>query len=66
MPCPFTDDFTSHGGKFVTYVGSDDTDAGKIEGQYLAEMLPGGGNVVYLVGEYGGASTERRKAGFES
>jgi ABC-type sugar transport system substrate-binding protein len=62
----FTEDFTSHGGKFVTYVGSDDTDAGKIEGQYLAEMLPGGGNVVYLVGQYGGASTERRKAGFES
>jgi ABC-type sugar transport system substrate-binding protein len=62
----FTDDFASNGGKFVTYVGSDDTDAGKIEGQYLADNLPNGGNVVYLVGEYGGASTERRKAGFES
>jgi ABC-type sugar transport system substrate-binding protein len=62
----FTDDFAANGGKFVTYVGSDDTDAGKIEGQYLAEQLPDGGNVVYLVGEYGGASTERRKAGFNS
>jgi ABC-type sugar transport system substrate-binding protein len=62
----FTDDFTTNGGKFVTYVGSDDTDAGKIEGQYLVDNLPDGGNVVYLVGEYGGASTERRKAGFES
>jgi ABC-type sugar transport system substrate-binding protein len=62
----FTDDFTSNGGKFVTYVGSDDTDAGKIEGQYLVDKLPEGGNLVYLVGEYGGASTERRKAGFES
>jgi ABC-type sugar transport system substrate-binding protein len=28
--------------------------------------LPEGGSVVYLVGEYGGSSTERRKAGFES
>ena len=62
----FTDDFTTSGGKFITYVGSDDTDAGKIQGQYLVDNLPEGGNVVYLVGEYGGASTERRKAGFES
>lgn len=62
----FTDDFAAGGGKFVTYVGSDDTDAGKIEGQYLADELPNGGNVVYLVGEYGGASTERRKAGFDA
>lgn len=62
----FTDDFTAAGGKFATYVGSDDTDAGKIEGQYLADALPEGGNVIYLVGQYGGASTERRKAGFES
>lgn len=62
----FTDDFTTAGGKFVSYVGSDDTDAGKIEGQYLVDTLPQGGNVIYLVGQYGGASTERRKAGFNS
>jgi len=62
----FTDDFVTNGGKFVTYVGSDDTDAGKIEGQYLVDLLPDGGNVIYLVGQYGGASTERRKAGFYS
>ena len=62
----FTDDFTTSGGKFVTYVGSDDIEAGKMEGQYLIDKLPEGGSVVYLVGEYGGSSTERRKAGFES
>lgn len=62
----FTDDFETSGGKFATYVGSDDTDAGKIEGQYLVDLLPEGGNVIYLVGQYGGASTERRKAGFYS
>ena len=62
----FTDDFAANGGKFVTYVGSDDTDAGKIEGDYLVKTLPKGGNVIYLVGEYGGASTERRKTGFMS
>ena len=62
----FTDDFTTGGGKFASYVGSDDTDAGKIQGQDLVDKLPEGGNVVYLVGEDGGASTERRKTGFES
>jgi ABC-type sugar transport system substrate-binding protein len=58
----FSDDFN---GDYVSYVGSDDTEAGKIEGKYLATQLPNGGNVVYLVGQYGGASTERRKAGFD-
>jgi inositol transport system substrate-binding protein len=62
----FTDDFASTVGKFASYVGSDDIDAGKIEGRYLVDKLPAGGSVVYLVGEYGGSSTERRKAGFES
>jgi len=62
----FADDFASNGGQFLTYIGSDDTEAGKIQGQFLADKLPQGGNVIYLVGEYGGASTERRKAGFES
>ena len=42
----FTADFTSNGGKFVTYVGSDDKEAGEIQGQYLADKLPDGGNVV--------------------
>ncbi|MEA4944522.1 MAG: sugar ABC transporter substrate-binding protein [Propionicimonas sp.] len=58
----FSDDFT---GESVTYVGSDDTEAGQIEGQYALDQLPQGGNIIYLVGQYGGASTERRKAGFD-
>ena len=62
----FTDDFTFGGGKFVAYVGSEDTVAGEIQGQYLADKLPEGGNVVYLVIEYGLSATARRKAGFES
>jgi inositol transport system substrate-binding protein len=62
----FSDDFTSDAGKFVTYVGSDDTVAGEMEGKFLADQLPKGGNVVYLAIEYGRSATERRKAGFES
>jgi ABC-type sugar transport system substrate-binding protein len=58
----FSDDFK---GKYVTYVGSDDTEAGTIEGKYVLDQLPQGGSIVYLVGQYGGASTERRKAGFD-
>jgi ABC-type sugar transport system substrate-binding protein len=42
-----------------------DIDAGKMEGDYLINKLPNGGSVVYLVGEYAGSSTERRRAGFE-
>ena len=57
--------FEDFDGDYVSYVGSDDTSAGKIQGDYLAEQLPDGGNVIYLVGQYGGAGTERRKAGFD-
>lgn len=58
--------FEEFDGEWVSYVGSDDTKAGEIQGQHLAEQLPDGGNVIYLVGQYGGAGTERRKAGFQS
>ena len=59
----FSDDFT---GQYVSYVGSDDTEAGQIEGKYALDQLPDGGSIVYLVGQYGGASTERRKTGFDN
>jgi ABC-type sugar transport system substrate-binding protein len=62
----FNNDFESIGGKFVTYVGSEDTVAGQIQGRYLVDKLPEGGNVVYLAIEYGRSATELRKAGFES
>jgi ribose transport system substrate-binding protein len=61
----FIKDFTSKGGNFVTYVGPDDIVAGEIEGHYLVDKLPEGGNVVYLAIEYGRSATEQRKAGFE-
>jgi inositol transport system substrate-binding protein len=66
LTAKFTDDFTVNGGKFVTYVGSDDNLAGEIQGQYLADKLPEGGNVIYLVLDYGLSATAHRKAGFES
>jgi ABC-type sugar transport system substrate-binding protein len=62
----FSKDFQSGGGNFVTYVGADDIVAGEIEGHYLADQLPDGGNVIYLAIEYGRSATEERKAGFQS
>jgi inositol transport system substrate-binding protein len=58
----FSSDFT---GKYVCYIGSDDSQAGQIQGDYLAKTLPDGGNVIYLVTQYGGSSTELRKAAFD-
>jgi ABC-type sugar transport system substrate-binding protein len=49
----FNSDFASGGGKFVAFAGTDDTVAGEIEGRYLADKLPEGGNVVYFALEYG-------------
>jgi inositol transport system substrate-binding protein len=62
----FDGHFKSDGGKVVTFVGSDNTIPGEIEGRYLVDKLPEGGNVVYLAIEYGRSATELRKAGFES
>lgn len=48
----------------VSYVGSDATESGRLQAKYLNEMLPDGGNIIYLVGIYGAPWTERRKEGF--
>lgn len=59
------DSFAAGGGKVVTYVGSNDVQAGTIQGQYVVDTLgTGGGKIIYLVGQYGGASTNLRKQGF--
>lgn len=58
--------FEDFDGEYVSYVGSDNTTAGEIQGQYLVDEMPEGAKVIYLVGQYGDAGTERRKAGFES
>ncbi len=49
-------------GEFV-YVGSDNYDAGKMEGEYIASILPQGANVIYLQGTPGmDHSIKRRQA----
>ena len=56
--------FAQDGGKFVSYIGSSDLQAGQIEGQFAAQTLGKSGNVIYLVTQFGGASTELRQQGF--
>lgn len=50
--------------KYLSYIGVDDTQAGKIQGQFLNRALPQGGKIIYIVGTYGASWTDRRKAGF--
>jgi ABC-type sugar transport system substrate-binding protein len=51
--------------KIESYIGVDDTEAGKIQGTYVNDQLPNGGKILYIVGTYGASWTDRRKAGFE-
>lgn len=47
-----------------SYIGVDDTQAGKMQADYVNKALPQGGKILYLVGTYGASWTDRRKAGF--
>ena len=50
--------------EFEAYIGVDDTEAGRMQADYLAEQLPEGGKIIYIVGTYGASWTDRRKTGF--
>lgn len=56
---------TSTGAEVVTYVGVNDVDFGKAQGELLAKALGGKGNVAYIMGVLGGASQLQRKEGME-
>jgi ABC-type sugar transport system substrate-binding protein len=47
-----------------SYIGVDDTEAGRMQAEDVAKELPEGGKILYLVGTYGASWTDRRKAGF--
>ncbi|WP_027091527.1 sugar ABC transporter substrate-binding protein [Cohnella thermotolerans] len=49
--------------KVTTYVGSDDHEAGKIEMQYIADLLGGKGNIVILHGPNGHSAEVARTEG---
>lgn len=49
--------------KYNVYVGSDDVDAGKIQGDYVKQLLGGKGNVVIIHGPMGQSPEIKRKEG---
>jgi ribose transport system substrate-binding protein len=52
------------GDQFVSFVATDNHKGGRLAGEGLASMLPGGGKVVLLRYTEGSASTTEREAGF--
>jgi ABC-type sugar transport system substrate-binding protein len=59
------DNTTTTNTNLITYVGSDDVDAGKIQGEYLKSRLKPGARVVYLMGPIGISPQIFRKQGIE-
>ena len=50
--------------EYQSYIGVDDTEAGRMQADYVNTMLPDGGKIIYIVGTYGASWTDRRKTGF--
>lgn len=56
-----------NGGKVVLYVGADDADGGKSQGEALVKALgPGGGRVIYLQGTPGSSPQVNRAKGLHA
>lgn len=56
---------TTNGGEY-TFVGSDDFDAGKMMGDWLAEQLPENAKVCMLLGTPGQSATVKRSEGIQA
>jgi ABC-type sugar transport system substrate-binding protein len=59
------DNTTTNNTDKITYVGSDDVDAGKIQGEFLKTVLKPGARVCYLMGPMGVSPQIFRKQGIE-
>jgi len=57
---------TESGGKFVTFIGSDNKEGGRIAGEFIAEKLNGNGNIAILEGIPGHETGDARLSGFYS
>ncbi len=52
-------------GDYVFYIGSDEKQAGKLQGEYIAKALNGKGNIAILMGQLDTESTFKRTEGVE-
>lgn len=55
----------SEGGTY-TFVGSSNTDAGRMQGEYMAEKLPENARILYMEGTAGYYHSTERKEGFKA
>lgn len=49
----------------ISYIGQNETDAGKLQAEYMNEQLPDGGKILFIAGTYGASWTDRRRDGFD-
>ena len=49
----------------TSYIGQDETEAGRAQAEYMNEQLPEGGSIVFIAGTYGASWTDRRRTGFD-
>ncbi len=52
-------------GAYALYIGSDEKEAGKLQGEYIAKLLNGKGNIAILMGPLDMEATFRRTEGVE-
>ncbi|TDQ32166.1 ribose ABC transporter substrate-binding protein RbsB [Aureibacillus halotolerans] len=59
-----TVDRSAEGGEIVAHIASDNTEGGKLAGEFIIEKLGGTGSIVELQGIPGASATNERGAGF--
>ena len=52
--------------EIVSYIGQNEIEAGKMQGEYLNEQLHDGGQIVFVAGTIGASWTDRRTDGYEA
>lgn len=66
IPIIIVNSMTSNVDKATSYVGSDDSIAGTMEMQYIADQLKGKGNIVIIQGPTGNSATTNRTIGINA
>lgn len=49
----------------TSYIGQDETEAGRAQAEYMNEQIPDGGEILFVAGTYGASWTDRRRTGFD-
>jgi inositol transport system substrate-binding protein len=52
--------------EIVSHIGQNEIEAGKMQAEYLNEMLPDGGRIVFIAGTVGASWTDRRTDGYKA